>query len=118
LTPSGLSGDGRPRLRRRPLPVEIDAGGNLVTESFVNPHVQLCKVFTLPMMEEVALKAYRGEAMARSTDAIELASKIRRNTRSPGSSRTRGAPSRSQRFTERCTFGRSPMSTPRRSSKE
>jgi cytosine deaminase len=25
---------------------EIDAGGNLVTESFVNPHLQLCKVWT------------------------------------------------------------------------
>ena len=56
---------------------EIDAGGNLVTESFVNPHLHLCKVFTLPMMEEAALKAYRGEAMAKAIDAIELASTIK-----------------------------------------
>jgi N-acyl-D-aspartate/D-glutamate deacylase len=27
---------------------EIDAAGNLVTESFVNPHLHLCKVWTLP----------------------------------------------------------------------
>ncbi|HEX6194702.1 MAG TPA: N-isopropylammelide isopropyl amidohydrolase, partial [Jiangellaceae bacterium] len=27
--------------------VEIDAGGNLVTESFVNAHLHLCKVYTL-----------------------------------------------------------------------
>ena len=27
--------------------VELDAGGNLVTESFVNPHLHLDKVFTL-----------------------------------------------------------------------
>ncbi len=58
-------------------PREIDAGGNLVTESFVNPHLHLCKVFTLPMMEEEALRAYRGEAMAKAIDAIELASKIK-----------------------------------------
>ncbi len=57
---------------------EIDARGNLVTASFVNPHLHLCKVFTLPMMEEEALKAYRGEAMAKAITAIELASKIKK----------------------------------------
>jgi cytosine/creatinine deaminase len=56
---------------------EIDAAGNLVTESFVNPHLHLCKVFTLPMMEEEALKAYRGDGMARAMKAIELASAIK-----------------------------------------
>jgi cytosine deaminase len=34
---------------------EIDAQGNLVTESFVNPHLHLCKVYTLQMMDEEAL---------------------------------------------------------------
>ena len=34
---------------------EIDARGNLVTESYVNPHLHLCKVWTLPMMAEAAL---------------------------------------------------------------
>lgn len=56
---------------------EIDAGGNLVTESFVNPHLHLCKVWTLPMMEEEALKAYQGEAMGKAMAGIELASKIK-----------------------------------------
>lgn len=38
--------------------LRIDAGGNLVTESFVNPHLHLCKVYTLQMMDEEALKDY------------------------------------------------------------
>jgi cytosine deaminase len=56
---------------------EIDAAGNLVTESFVNPHLHLCKVWTLPMMEEEALKAYQGEGMAKAMAGIELAAKIK-----------------------------------------
>ena len=56
---------------------EIDAAGNLITELFVNPHLHLCKVFTLPMMEEEALKAYRGNGMAGAMAAIELASVIK-----------------------------------------
>ena len=56
---------------------EIDAGGNLVTESFVNPHLHLCKVWTLPMMEEEALKSYQGETMGKAMAGIELASKIK-----------------------------------------
>jgi cytosine/creatinine deaminase len=56
---------------------EIDARGNLVSESFVNPHLHLCKVWTLPMMEEEALKSYQGEAMGKAMSGIELASKIK-----------------------------------------
>src|SRR5208282_3560404 len=56
---------------------EIDAAGNLVTESFVNPHLHLCKVWTLPMMEEAALKAYQGDGMAKAMAAIKLAAKIK-----------------------------------------
>ncbi len=56
---------------------EIDAGGNLVTESFVNPHLHLCKVWTLPMMEEEALKAYQGDNMSKALAGIELASRIK-----------------------------------------
>jgi cytosine/creatinine deaminase len=56
---------------------EIDARGNLVTESYVNPHLHLCKVWTLPMMEEEALKAYQGEAMGKALAGVELASKIK-----------------------------------------
>src|SRR5579871_4371787 len=58
---------------------EIDAGGNLVTEAYVNPHLHLCKVWTLPMMEEEALKAYRGSDMVNTRSAIELASKVMEN---------------------------------------
>jgi cytosine deaminase len=56
---------------------EIDAHGNLATESFVNPHLHLCKVWTLPMMEEEALQAYQGEGMGKALSSIELASKIK-----------------------------------------
>jgi cytosine/creatinine deaminase len=56
---------------------EIDAHGNLVTESFVNPHLHLCKVWTLPMMEEEALKAYQADGMGKAMSGIELASKIK-----------------------------------------
>jgi cytosine/creatinine deaminase len=56
---------------------EIDAHGNLVTESFVNPHLHLCKVWTLPMMEEEALKSYQGDGMGAAMAAIELASVIK-----------------------------------------
>jgi cytosine/creatinine deaminase len=56
---------------------EIDAQGNLVTESYVNPHLHLCKVWTLPMMEEEALKTYQGEAMGKTMAGVELASKIK-----------------------------------------
>lgn len=56
---------------------EIDAHGNLVTESFVNPHLHLCKVWTLPMMEEEALKSYQGDSMGKAMAAIELASVIK-----------------------------------------
>lgn len=56
---------------------EIDAKGNLVTPSFVNPHLHLCKVWTLPMMSEEALNAYQGDGMAQALSAIDLASKIK-----------------------------------------
>jgi len=53
---------------------EIDAEGKLVTESFINPHLHLCKVYTFMMMEEEALKNYHGEEMGKAMNAIELAS--------------------------------------------
>src|SRR5450432_3764087 len=58
---------------------EIDAGGNLVTESYVNPHLHLCKVWTLPMMAEEALKSYRAAGMTQTASAIDLASKVKAN---------------------------------------
>jgi cytosine/creatinine deaminase len=56
---------------------QIDARGGLVTPSYVNPHLHLCKVWTLPMMAEEALKAYREPGMADSASAIDLASKAK-----------------------------------------
>lgn len=56
---------------------EIDAKDKLVTESFVNPHLHLCKVYTLMMMDEEALKAYQGGAMGKAMNAIELAARVK-----------------------------------------
>jgi cytosine deaminase len=55
----------------------IDAGGSLVTESFINPHLHLCKVYTLQMMDEEALTAYQGEGMGKAMNAIELAARVK-----------------------------------------
>jgi cytosine/creatinine deaminase len=55
----------------------IDAGGNLVTESFVNTHLHLCKVYTLTMMDSAALTSYHGQGMGAAMTAIELAAKIK-----------------------------------------
>jgi len=56
---------------------EIDAEGGLVTESFVNPHLHLCKAWTLPMMDGAALAAYHGAGMGKALQAIDLASAIK-----------------------------------------
>lgn len=55
----------------------LDAGGRLVTESFVNTHLHLCKVYTLEMMDSKALCAYQGEGMGGAMTAIELAARIK-----------------------------------------
>lgn len=57
--------------------LEIDAKDRLVTESFVNTHLHLCKVYTLMMMSEEALKDYHGSDMGKAMTAIELAAKIK-----------------------------------------
>lgn len=56
---------------------EIDAAGRLVTESFVNGHLHLCKVYTLSMAGEEALASYHGKSMGQAMTAIELASIIK-----------------------------------------
>ncbi|MCC6499811.1 MAG: amidohydrolase family protein [Anaerolineales bacterium] len=55
----------------------VEAGGNLVTESFVNPHLHLCKVYTLQMMDDSTLTAYQGEGMGKAMTAIELAARVK-----------------------------------------
>lgn len=57
---------------------EIDAEGNLVSESFVNTHLHLCKVWTLDRMDEVALQDYHGEGMGKAMAAIETAREVKR----------------------------------------
>ena len=55
----------------------IEAGGNLVTESFCNAHLHLCKVYTLFMMDEMALQSYHGADMGAAMTAIELAARVK-----------------------------------------
>ncbi len=57
--------------------IELEAAGRLVTESFANPHLHLCKVYTLQMIDEEALKDYHGEGMGKAMTAIELAARVK-----------------------------------------
>lgn len=59
--------------------LELDAAGGLVTESYVNTHLHLCKVYTLAMMDEAALKDYHGADMGKAMTAIELAARVKAN---------------------------------------
>jgi cytosine deaminase len=65
-----------PRLNG-PARIELAADGNLVTESFVNPHLHLCKVYTRQMMDDLAMQAYHGSGMGRAMTAIELAARVK-----------------------------------------
>jgi cytosine deaminase len=56
---------------------EIDAAGGLATESFVNPHLHLCKVYTLFMTDDAAARAYHGAGMREAQTAIELAARVK-----------------------------------------
>ncbi len=60
-----------------PAALEIDGGGHLVTESFANPHLHLCKVYTLAMMDDEAMKVYQGGGMGKAMNAIELAARVK-----------------------------------------
>ena len=55
----------------------LDAKGKLVTESFVNPHLHLCKVYTRQMMDEEALTGYHAEGMGKAMTTIELAARVK-----------------------------------------
>ena len=56
---------------------EIDAHGNLVTETFVIAHLHLDKVMTGSLAEEAALRQYQESSMAGARSAIEMASKVK-----------------------------------------
>jgi cytosine deaminase len=55
----------------------IEARGNLVTESFVNPHLHLCKVYTRQMMDDEALTGYHAQGMGKAMTTIELAARVK-----------------------------------------
>jgi cytosine deaminase len=55
----------------------IDAKGKLVTESFVNGHLHLCKVYTLTMVGEDALSSYTSGEMGGAMTAIEQAARVK-----------------------------------------
>jgi cytosine deaminase len=57
--------------------LSIDAQGNLVTESFVNPHLHLCKVYTREMIDDEALTGYHAEGMGKAMTTIELAARVK-----------------------------------------
>jgi cytosine deaminase len=59
----------------------IPAGGGLVTEPFVDAHLHLDKVRTLPLIGDEALRAYTDRGMADSAAAIDLASAVKRHYR-------------------------------------
>ena len=46
--------------------LELDANGGLVTESFIDPHLHLCKVYTLLRMDTGAVGDYHGEGMGKA----------------------------------------------------
>lgn len=56
---------------------EIRGEGNLLAPSFVDAHLHLCKVYTLPMIGDEAIRRYAAGAMERAGAAIELASAIK-----------------------------------------
>lgn len=57
--------------------VAIDAAGGLVTESFVNGHLHLCKVNTLDLVGDAAIDQYHGAGMGGAMTAIELAAAVK-----------------------------------------
>ncbi|MCF6336221.1 MAG: amidohydrolase family protein, partial [Spirochaetales bacterium] len=55
----------------------IDAKGNLVTESFINGHLHLDKVYTLEKVGMAALDSYKTGSMGGAMTAIEQAAKVK-----------------------------------------
>ena len=62
-----------------PHAMAIDAKGGLVTESFVDAHLHLDKVFTLAALGEQALHEYQMGEMGTAMRAIETASEVKRS---------------------------------------
>lgn len=58
---------------------ELDAKGNLVTESFVNGHLHLCKVYTLDMAGQKAIEEYNEGGMGNALSSIASAASFKSN---------------------------------------
>lgn len=56
----------------------IEAQGNLATESFVNPHLHLDKVFTMTQLDDSAMVDYHGDSMGKAMTAIERAADVKK----------------------------------------
>src|ERR671926_318870 len=59
----------------------VQAGGGLFPEPFVDAHMHLDKVRTLPLIGDEALRAYTDRGMADSAAAIDLARAVKRHYR-------------------------------------
>jgi len=59
----------------------VPAGGGLVTEPFVDAHLHLDKVHTLPLIGDAALEAYTADGMADSARGIDLARAVKQHYR-------------------------------------
>ena len=73
---------GLPATGARPVPAGtrvVAADGGLVTEPFVDAHLHLDKVHTLPLLGDEALLAYTADGMAASARAIDIASAVKRH---------------------------------------
>ena len=57
--------------------VVIDADGKLVTPSFVNAHLHLDKVYTLPLLGDRAIGEYTGGGMTTTRTAIDTARSVK-----------------------------------------
>ena len=60
-----------------PAATTLDAQGNLVTESFINPHLHLDKVFTLNQLDDSAMADYQTGSMGQAMSAIERAADVK-----------------------------------------
>ena len=94
--------------------VVVPADGGLVTEPFVDAHLHLDKVHTLPLVGDAALRAYTAGGMADSARGIDLArgGEAALHARPAAALDPRGAGRRAC-ATACCTCRRSPTSTPR-----
>jgi cytosine/creatinine deaminase len=59
----------------------VDADGGLVTEPFVDAHLHLDKVRTLPLVGDAALQAYTADGMSESARGIDLARAVKQHYR-------------------------------------